>query len=269
MTAMNRATASRREMSVARQIPYTAHIAECLVKTQASDLVQVFRLAGSSFESADDEALNNWHERLNVTWRNIAGPNVALWLHVIRRCENAVLSNGSASGFAEMLARKYSERLAGETLMVNELYLSIVYRPVAGAGSGAASKLLSRAVRGRENADLLASIDACEKLGQTLCASLARYEPERLGVYAAGDRRYSRLLEFLGVLVNAEWRAMPLPRAPLNEVLATTRPLFGSEVIEYRLPTQTRLGAILGIKEYPTRHPRASGCTTRCARRPG
>ena len=60
------------------------------------------------------------------------------------------------------------------------------------------------------------------------------------------------LLEFLGLLVNGEWQAMPLPRAPLNEVLATTRLIFGSEVIEYRLPTQTRLGAMLGIKEYPT-----------------
>src|SRR6202030_4543905 len=28
--------------------------------------------------------------------------------------------------------------------------------------------------------------------------------------------------------------------------------LFVAEVIEYRLPTETRLGAILGIKEYPT-----------------
>jgi type IV secretion system protein VirB4 len=36
------------------------------------------------------------------------------------------------------------------------------------------------------------------------------------------------------------------------ELLTTTRPLFGSEVIEYRLPTRTRLGAVLGIKEYPT-----------------
>ncbi|HEX2493435.1 MAG TPA: VirB4 family type IV secretion/conjugal transfer ATPase, partial [Steroidobacter sp.] len=33
---------------------------------------------------------------------------------------------------------------------------------------------------------------------------------------------------------------------------ATTRPVFGAEVIEYRLPSATRLGAMLGIKEYPT-----------------
>jgi len=252
MAAVNRLAASRRELPAARQIPYTAHVSEHLVKTQAGDYVQLFRLAGASFESADDEELNNWHERLNVTWRNIASPNVALWTHVLRRRERAAPAATTASGFAGTLARKYRERLAGETLMVNELYLSVVYRPITGATAGAAAKFLSRTTHGGENADLADAIDVCEKLGQTVAASLARYEPERLSVYHSDGRCYSRLLEFFGVLVNGEWQAMPLPRVPLNEVLATTRSLFGNEVIEYRLPSETRLGAFLGIKEYPT-----------------
>ena len=60
------------------------------------------------------------------------------------------------------------------------------------------------------------------------------------------------MLEFFALLINGESQPVPLPRAPLNEVLATTRLLFGSETIEYRLPTETRFGAMLGIKEYPT-----------------
>jgi type IV secretion system protein VirB4 len=35
-------------------------------------------------------------------------------------------------------------------------------------------------------------------------------------------------------------------------VLATSRVFFGTEALEYRLPTGTRSGAMLGIKEYPT-----------------
>lgn len=252
MPAVTHTTRARGERSVARQIPYVAHVGEHLVRTQAGELVQVFRLAGASFESADDEALNNWHERLNVTWRNIAGPNVALWTHVLRRRERTVPGAITQPGFSARLARKYCERLSDETLMVNEWYLSLVYRPVVGATSGVVSRMLARATRDADRAALLDAIENCEKLGQTLAASLARYEPERLGVYDAKGRWNSELLEFLGVLINAERQPLSLPRAPLNEVLATTRPLFGSEVIEYRLPTQTRLGAVLGIKEYPT-----------------
>jgi type IV secretion system protein VirB4 len=251
MRALNRLASCRRELPAALRVPYTVHVAKNLVKTNAGDFVQVFRLAGASFESADDEELNNWHERLNVAWRNIASPNVSLWTHIIRRRERPTPGVESDDGFAAMLAQKYRARLAYETLMVNEIYVSVVYRPVSGAGATAAAKLLARTSAERGN-DLADTIEVCEKLGQTLQASLARYEPERMSTYERGGRTCSQLLEFLGVLINAEWQPVPLPRAPVNEVLATTRPLFGSEVIEYRLPSQTRLGAVLGIKEYPT-----------------
>jgi len=36
-----------------------------VVSTVFGDYVQVFRLAGASFETSDDEDLNNWYERLN------------------------------------------------------------------------------------------------------------------------------------------------------------------------------------------------------------
>lgn len=250
--AARRTAAVLREPTAARHIPYSAHVSETVVKTFAGDYVQAFRLAGVSFESADDETLNNWHERLNVTWRNIASPNLALWTHVVRRRERTVAGVFSGDGFAAGLARRYLERLAGETLMVNELYLSVVYRPVAGTVSGLASKLISRRAGPNVAAELADALEACAKLRETLVAALARYEPESLGLEDRHGRTYSRLLEFLGQLINAEYQPIALPRAPLNEVLATTRPLFGTEVIEYRLPTETRLGAMLGIKEYPT-----------------
>ena len=40
--------------------------------------------------------------------------------------------------------------------------------------------------------------------------------------------------------------------APLYDVLATTRLLFGGEAIEYRSATARALAPMLGIKEYPT-----------------
>jgi len=118
------------------RIPYTAHIAPNIVCTESGDYVEVFKLSGASFESADDEVLNNWHERLNVLWRNIASPNVALWAHVVRRRERTQPCGTDDSGFASRLAGKYRAKLSTETLMVNDLYLSAVYRPVAGRGSG-------------------------------------------------------------------------------------------------------------------------------------
>lgn len=251
MTALRQQSAQRREQWVSARVPYAVHVAGHVVRTIDGDYVQVMRLSGASFESADDDELNNWHERLNVTWRNIASPNVAIWTHLIRRREVAAPAGSGRQDFAEQLADKYQQRLAGETLMVNELYVSLVYRPVTGAAPSVLARLMTRHQEGAQTG-LADALDACDKLGQVLLTSLARYEPERLQLHARQERLYSQLLEYFGILINGEWQAMVLPRAPLNEVLATTRPLFGSEVIEYRTPTATRYGAMLGIKEYPT-----------------
>ncbi len=257
MPALRRGAALRREFTAAQRIPYRAHVAPRVVRTEFGDYLQAFRLGGASFESSDDAELNNWHARLNVLWRNIANPNVALWSHVVRR--NATVDDyagaaGTPGGgrFAAQLHARYHRRLRGATLMLNELYLALLYRPVAGKATGLLSRAVARTRRDADGAELADALDACEKLSQTLAASLARYEPELLGCYRHGALWCSSLLEYLGLLVNGELRRVPLPRGPLNHALAGARLFFGTEAIEYRSPTETRVGAMLGIKEYPT-----------------
>jgi len=250
---LNRGSAAlRRELLVADRVPYTAQVSDTVVRTSLLDYLQVFRLSGIAFECADDAQINTWHERLNILWRNIASPNVALWTHVIRRREAAPWRSGGAAGFAAALLDKYRERLARESLMVNELYLSVVYRPTPEPAMGLLARALNRGGAARAPEDTVASLEACARLADIIGASLARYEPQQLGSYRSAGRRYSALLEFLGLLVNGEWQQVPLTRGPVNEVLPTSRLFFGTEVIEYRTPSATRAGAMLGIKEYPT-----------------
>jgi len=252
MNTLWRAGPLRRELLAADRVPFTVQVSDHVVRTSLLDYVQVFRLGGASFESADDEQLNNWHERLNILWRNLASPNVALWTHVIRRREATPWPEESAGGFAAALLDKYRKRLAQEALMVNELYVCTVYRPIAGVAAGLIGRALNRRSRDSARAETAEALDACAKLAQTIRASLARYEPQLLGSYCHGGTSYSSVLEFLGVLINGEWQRVPLTRNPLNEMLATSRLFFGTEAIEYRTPSATRVAAVLGIKEYPT-----------------
>jgi type IV secretion system protein VirB4 len=251
MSALGK-VAVRRELVAARHIPYTAQVAPTVVATEHGDYLQAWRVAGVSFESADDAALNGWHERLNALLRNLASPQVALWTHVIRRREWGYPPGEFPPGFAADLNGRYRRRLAGETLMVNELYVSLVYRPQPTVAGAAALKLFGVADERAALAAQAEAIEACGKLAAQLEAGLVEAEPEPLGLEVVGGLRRSRLIEFLGVLVNGERELWPLPRAPLNEVLATSRLLFGTEAMETRMPTATRLGACLGIKEYPT-----------------
>ncbi|MEA2732230.1 MAG: type secretion system protein VirB4, partial [Acetobacteraceae bacterium] len=266
MRTLNRRAAARREFIAADHIPYVAHVAPHVVRTKFGDYLQTFRLGGASFETSDDEELNNWHERLNALWRNIATPRVALWAQVVRRrapilgpedCASSASRDGPSAAsrpchFADHLQRRYRRRIHDETLMQNEIYLSVVYRPLAGLAAGWMSRALAGTQRHGSDLELADALDACEKISQTLSASLVRYEPEPLGCYRHGATWCSSLLEYLGLLINAEWQRIPLSRRPVNEVLASGRLLFGTETIEYRTPAETRAGAMLGIKEYPT-----------------
>lgn len=242
----------RREVPLASQIPYTAHVSPHIVRTRSGHYVQVLQLGGVSFECADDVEVNAWHERLNVLWRNLASPQVALWTHIVRRRDRSYPAGDFDNPFAAALNQHYRERIAGERLMANELYLSLVYRPTSGAATQLAAKLLQRTQREDVRLEITEALDACEKLRQTVVAALDRYEPEPLSVYERAGHRYSRVLEFFTALIDGERRPAPLTGAPLHAVLGTARASFGLETIEYRTATHTTAAAILGIKEYAT-----------------
>jgi type IV secretion system protein VirB4 len=252
MSTSARRALARREGVAAERLPYSAQVAPRIARLTDGAYLQTFRLAGASYESADDATVNSWHTRLNVLWRNLASPNVALWVHLVRRRDRRYPRGACAQGFAESLNAAYRARVTGQTLMSNDWYLSVVYRPattVAGRWTLAALRN-RRAVDGREFH--LAALEACERLGQTVLAALDVYDPEPLGCVEERGAVRSQLLEFLGFLVNGEHRPVRLPRAPVNEVLATSRLSFGTELLEVRTPTETRWAAMLGIKEYPT-----------------
>ncbi len=241
----------RRELTAGQNIPYRAHVAPSVLRTRAGDYLQVFRLGGQSFECADAQQINAWHERLNVLWRNVAEPGVALWTHVVRRREQVAVP-GAAVGFAQRLRSRYLARLSGEQLMVNEIYLTSVYRPAAGrARRWLAQALTSAQEEGRAH-ELADALEVCARLARTLHAALTRDEPRLLGCYRDERRWYSQPLEFIALLLDGESRPVPLPNGPLAEALTSARLYFGTEVIEYRLPSATLAGAMLGIKEYPT-----------------
>jgi type IV secretion system protein VirB4 len=254
MLSHGRHRALPHELKAADRIPYSAHVAARVIRTKVGDYLQAFRLAGTSFECADDVELNVWHERLNVLWRNIASPQVALWTHVIRRRErwSGEIPDVGGAAFAEMLDAKYRRRLRDETLMRNDLYLAVLFRPAREEAMGPVARLLARADFKASNLELADALEACENIGQLLQVSLARYEPEPLGVYRRGALWCSSLAEYLASLVNGEWQPIPLPRGPLANALASSRLFFGHDALEYRTPNESRVGAMLGIKEYPS-----------------
>jgi len=240
-----------REKPISTHLPYTVHLDATTIRTKQKDLMRIFRIAGVAHESADDDDLNVWLEQLNILLRNLASTNVALWTHTIRRVKNDYPSGDFEPGFARDFDAKYKQSLHGTRMLVNELYVTVIYRPQPVK----ALKLLDRfrlQTEGDMRAQLGDDMAKLDDLGEQIKASLSRYEPTILSTYQHSGRVYSELLEFLAYLVNGYDQRMPVPRGLLADVIGTSRPFFGAEAIELRGPETSIVCGIVGIKEYPS-----------------
>ena len=239
------------EPTVAGHIPYTVHVDRNVVRLRDGGFLQTLRLQGGSFQSADDSTINDWHDRLNHLWRNLASSPVSVWTHIVRRRDSSYPDGDFPPGFASGLNERYRERIVGQALHVNELYLSLLYYPAEPPGRGRLPAWVSAPREDESLAEVVDALEACTKLRQEALSALGRYDPVLLGTYDWKGRAHSTLLEFLAFLINGEWQRMPLTRSEIAEVLATSRPFFGHEIVELRAPTTARLGAFLGIKDFP------------------
>lgn len=252
MKAQQRSTHDRqwsRENSVAEFIPYYVQVDEHSVKTRGGDYLQVIRLDGVAHESADPENVIIWKEQLNILLRNISSPQVCLWTNTVRCEENAYPRGDYVDPFDKQLNDKYRRHLSKTKMMVNNLYLTILYRP-------AATKTLSFLSKMEKNKAVLAQQqeEALEKLNDIVSivtSSLNRYGPHRLGTYLRRDILHSELIEFFDFLVNGDWMPRALPKKVLSDCLARNRPFFGADAFEVRGVVDSQVGATLGIAEYP------------------
>lgn len=246
----------QRESLGGDHIPYTALIDPNTIKLKQGDYIQCFRLEGIAHETADDDEINTWHEQLNLFMRNLNSPHIALYSHVVRKESSEYVGGTFEPGFARDLNEKYRAKVTEKKLYVNELYLTLLYRPQPLALARAFQKVDELTPKGKVQANSLAA-DKINGLAKELEKHLTRYAPERLGTYEFNGNMYSEALEFLQFLVNGYEQRFPLVRANLQDKLITSRPLFGREAMEFRAPDRSLVAAVLGIKEYP--HPTVPG----------
>jgi len=250
--AINYADALKKEVTTAAFIPYSSHVTKNAVKLANGDYIQTIKMQGAAHESADIQDINSWHDQLNGFMRNIASPNVALWSHVVRREYGEYPGGEFQPGFCRDFNEKYRQQMANEKMLVNELYLTIVYRPQPLK----VAKLFDMFGKKDPKALQQRQLDELEALHDVTGAALAaldRYEPELLGCYEHKGVMFSEVLEFLAFLVDGEWRRFPLPRAEINKILVTSRPLFGKGgLMSLLAPTRAQYAGIVTIQEYPS-----------------
>jgi len=243
------------ETPAGAHLPYARHIDDVTIETRDGLLMQTIRLGGLLFETADTDELNYRAGLRDAMLRTLGSSRFAVYQHVVRRPAPASLGQVNADDFSAKLDDRWRAKLSEKKLFVNELFLTIVRRPLQGR-IGIADRLrgwLARSAKRNEGL-MAAEKHALDRAREAVMASLSAYDPHLLSVYPSEDGPRSEPLEFLSCLFNADLRPVALPYGDLGHFIPARRISFGRDTVELA-PTgdlPRRFVALVSIKDYPS-----------------
>ncbi|CEG10530.1 Type IV secretion system protein virB4 [Afipia felis] len=248
---------SRRERPVASHIPYTRHVDDHILKTRDGLLLTVLKLDGYSFEASDMSEVNARLLGRNDIVRTLANSRFALAAHIVRREVQPRIASTFDNALCRGIDERYDASLSKRRMFVNDIYLTIVRRPLqgqAGTFDVLMTKALGRKDEAGESVAIQTALNELRDAATAVRENLAAYGARQLGVVRRDGIWFSEPLEFLVQIVNGGLpRPMHLPRMDLADALSTKRLFFGRNAIEIRGASRddTRFGAMISIREYP------------------
>ncbi len=244
--------AARREKSVGDHLPYLSQVDDHTIMTRDGLAMQVIRLDGLPFETIDQDQLDARKVARDTMLQAVASARFALVHHVVRRAVSPDLEGEFADPFSAALDDAWRGRLAARRLYVNDLYLTLIIRPLSGR-AGAADRLFGLFAGARPQTEATADIRMLNQAREALLAALEPYGPQLLGSYELANGLASEPAEFLSTLLNGTTSPVLLPHGDLGQAIGRRRISFGADAIEFG-PVDggpAEVAAILSIKDYP------------------
>ena len=241
------------DTSISEFVPLSSHVAPSVVKTTGGDYLITWHMEGLPFVGREEWELEHKHNTFNRLLQTLRAPdfvNVAFWAHDIRRRRNLKGRSQFGQRFNQDVSDQYLDMLSSQRIMQNELYLTMIYRPVV-AGKRFVEK---SADVPRLQAEQEQAIAKLLELAGNVEAVLRDYAPYRLGMYEASNGVvFSETLEFFGYLLNRIDEPVPVLSAPVKDYLPVSRHMFSAKTGDFVVATpngKNHFGAILNIKEY-------------------
>ena len=257
-TRANKERVADKEFSSSEFIPYLCHWNSNTILTKRKELMQVIKIEGFSFETADDEDVDIRKNIRNLLLKGMASGNLGIYFHMIRHRQSVFGDNDPVpempSMFAQYVEEKWRKKHARKSAFSNDLYITIIHRPDTKGAAIVEHVIKSLAHRADKRAWELSMIEACEMLDEVadrIMTTYRDYGARKLGIIETPNGAFSEVLQFFGRIVNcgAE-NNMLVPTMDISHYLANHRLYFGNRSIEIQGPNGSRFAGIVSIKEY-------------------
>ena len=121
-----------KEAPAGRHLPYSHHVDGHTIATRDGLLMQVIAMRGLLFETADTEEINYRKRLRDAMLQAIGSSRFALYHHIVRRRVDVGLDATFGDAFSAKLDAAWRGRLDRRQLFVNDLYLTLIRRPLQG-----------------------------------------------------------------------------------------------------------------------------------------
>jgi len=238
---------------ISEYIPLSTHVSPTVLKTTGGDYLLVWRLGGLPFVGREEWEIEHRHNVFNRMLQTLRAPdfvNVAFWVHDVRRRGRITSEARFEQKFNQGLSDGYFSSLSSQKIMQNELYLTMIYRPVVSGKRFTEKSADARKLQAEQDQ----AIGQILELAGNVEAVLKDYAPDRLGMYEASNGVvFSEALEFFGYILNRIDEPVPVLQAPVYNYLPVSRHMFSAKSGDFVVNTPNgvnHFGAVLNIKEY-------------------
>ena len=179
-------------------IPLSTHVSPTVLKTTGGDFLLVWHLGGLPFVGREEWEIEHRHNTFNRMLQTLRAPdfvNVAFWVHDVRRRRSISTHSRFDQVFNQDLSDGYFAGLSTQKIMQNELYITMMYRPVVSGKRFVEKSADHRQLQALQDQ----AVAKIQELAGNVEAVLKDYAPYRLGMYEAKKGVvFSEALEFFG-----------------------------------------------------------------------
>lgn len=247
------------EYSAVNFLPYKCHYNDNTILLTENRLLRVIKVKGFSFETADDEDLENKKTLRNSLFKGMGSGSFSMMFHTVRRRQKAYPDGSMPNSFSQYADDEWRYRHGDKHTFINEHFVSII-RKKDESGTAMLSNI-AKAIEKKtdKNAwkrELQDAYGELDEMTDRMLNAYSSYGAELLGTVKTKNGPFSQILEFLGMITNCGFK-QPIytPTAAIAKTIPNHRLFFGPKAIEARGILGSRYAGIVSLKEHrPNTH---------------
>jgi type IV secretion system protein VirB4 len=248
-----KASRSSFEISESEFLPYENHWDRATIFTKKKEFIQIIKVDGFSFETADDEDIDMKKMVRNSLFKSMADGSCSVWFHTIRLRQSTYPGGKQPPGFASLLDKQWYAKHHNKDSYVNELYISVVRR-VGMKKIPKIGRMLRKDIESAKYSEIRSLRESQKELTEAvsrIISTMKDYGARLLTTYENEFGTFSEPMEFLSKIINGG-TSSPMRCNPtdLSHYLPINRLYFGNNVIEISGGPRKRYAAIVAIREY-------------------